>query len=226
MLTFIYLLATSTAVKWVFSQGQQLLYSTQNQLLPSTIHAFLCLGACARYDLLHMEDLLAVVKTQKRKQNEIEIVKDKKMHEYSDIIPLMPTVKSQNSAKSNPNLGLPQTTWFTLVPQLWSCLGLFGPPLVPWLWSHLGSLRPFSHSDYMTLYGLFHLDSIISFPLSLTYPTCIRIALRIQCLHHSDLQVLPPIYLPWILYLTTTWTSTFPEHAALGLQPLPCNCTI
>ena len=37
--------------------------------------------------------------------------------------------------------------------------------------SHLRWLRPLSHLDYMILYGLLHLDLIISLPLSLTYPS-------------------------------------------------------
>ncbi|KAG1790251.1 uncharacterized protein HD556DRAFT_1211168, partial [Suillus plorans] len=49
--------ATSTAVERVFSQAQQLLHFTCNRLAPSTIRAFLCLGARGRSDLLVMEDL-------------------------------------------------------------------------------------------------------------------------------------------------------------------------
>ncbi|KAG1717950.1 uncharacterized protein EDB91DRAFT_1067126, partial [Suillus paluster] len=55
------------AVECVFLQGQQLLHFTCNWLTPSTIGAFLCLGAWGRSDLLMMEDLLASVKSRKRK---------------------------------------------------------------------------------------------------------------------------------------------------------------
>lgn len=43
-----------------------------NRLVPSTILAFLCLGAWGKSDLLEMEDLLASVRSQKRRQDEIE----------------------------------------------------------------------------------------------------------------------------------------------------------
>ncbi|KIK32577.1 hypothetical protein CY34DRAFT_101161, partial [Suillus luteus UH-Slu-Lm8-n1] len=49
-----------------------------NRLAPSTIRAFLCLGAWGRSDLLVMEDLLASVRTQKRKRNEVEAEEDDK----------------------------------------------------------------------------------------------------------------------------------------------------
>jgi hypothetical protein len=52
------------------------LHFTRNWLSPSTIRAFLCLGAWGRCDLLYMEDLLAAVKTRKRKRDETEIVED------------------------------------------------------------------------------------------------------------------------------------------------------
>ena len=56
-----------------FSKGRQLLqHFTRNRLSPSTIHAYLGLGACGRGDLLHMEDLLAAVTSRKRKQSERE----------------------------------------------------------------------------------------------------------------------------------------------------------
>ncbi|KAG1733893.1 uncharacterized protein EDB91DRAFT_1057180 [Suillus paluster] len=70
--------ATSTAVERVFSQAWQLLHFTRNRLAPSTIRAFLCLGAWGRSDLLAMEDLLASVRSQKRKQNEVEAEEDDK----------------------------------------------------------------------------------------------------------------------------------------------------
>jgi hypothetical protein len=64
--------ATLTVVECVFSQGWQLLHFTRNRLTPSTICAFLCLGAWGRSDLLAMENLLASVKSRKRKRNEVE----------------------------------------------------------------------------------------------------------------------------------------------------------
>ncbi|KAL4064063.1 hypothetical protein V8B97DRAFT_2011168 [Scleroderma yunnanense] len=67
-----YLTATSTAVERVFSQGCQLLHFARNRLSPSTIRAYLCLGAWGRYDLFFMEDLLAAVTSRKRKQSEVE----------------------------------------------------------------------------------------------------------------------------------------------------------
>lgn len=72
-LDFLSVPATSTAVlERVFSQGRQLLHFTHNRLSPSTIRAYLCLGAWGRCDLLVMEDLLAAVTTRKRKQSERE----------------------------------------------------------------------------------------------------------------------------------------------------------
>ena len=49
----------------------------------------------------------------------------------------IPPVRSQNLTKSNPDLRLSQTTWFTWVPQLWSCLGILSPltsfpPQITW----------------------------------------------------------------------------------------------
>ena len=54
-----------------FSKEHQLLqHFTRNRLSPSTIRAYLCLGAWGRCDLLYMEDLLAAVTNRKRKQSE------------------------------------------------------------------------------------------------------------------------------------------------------------
>ena len=60
------------AVERVFSQGCQLLHFTRNQLSPSTIHAYLCLGAWGRCNLLVIEDLLAAITSWKCKQSERE----------------------------------------------------------------------------------------------------------------------------------------------------------
>jgi hypothetical protein len=69
-------MSPSSAPERVFSQGRQLLHFTRNRLAPSTIRAFLCLGAWGRSDLLATEDLLASVKSQKRKRNEVEAEAD------------------------------------------------------------------------------------------------------------------------------------------------------
>ena len=64
-----FVVATSTAVERVFSQGRQLLSFTRNRLRPSTIRAFLCLGSWGRNDLIFFEDVLAAVKgNSKRKR--------------------------------------------------------------------------------------------------------------------------------------------------------------
>ena len=55
-----------------FSQGRQLLHFTRNRLSPSSIRAFLCLGAWGRCDLLFMDDLLAAVTNRKRKREGME----------------------------------------------------------------------------------------------------------------------------------------------------------
>ena len=71
----------------------------------------------------------------------------------------------------------------------------------------------------MTFYGLPHLDSLVSLSCYLLNLTCTRLALRIQCLRHLDLWVLPPS-IPQILYLAVARTSTFSEHNAFGLRTL------
>jgi hypothetical protein len=73
----VYLIATSTAVERVFLQGHQLLLSTRNRLLASSIHVFLCLGSWGRNNLILFEDGLAAVKgnsKRKRKSSDIEIM--------------------------------------------------------------------------------------------------------------------------------------------------------
>ncbi|KAG1791780.1 uncharacterized protein BJ212DRAFT_1283686 [Suillus subaureus] len=53
----------STATADKRSSTAQLLHFTRNRLAPSTIRAFLCLGAWGRSALLAMEDLLASVRS-------------------------------------------------------------------------------------------------------------------------------------------------------------------
>jgi hypothetical protein len=61
-------IATSTGVERIFSQGRHLLHFTRNRLAPHSICAHLCLGSWARHDMLRWEDLLAAVKSKKRKR--------------------------------------------------------------------------------------------------------------------------------------------------------------
>jgi hypothetical protein len=60
--------ATSTAVERVFSQGRHLLHFTRNRLSPSSIRAYLCLGSWGRHGMLRTEDVLAAVRSRKRKR--------------------------------------------------------------------------------------------------------------------------------------------------------------
>ena len=62
------MVATSTAVERVFSQGRQLLSFTHNRLHPSSIRAFLCLGSWGRNDLILFEDVLAAVKANSKRK--------------------------------------------------------------------------------------------------------------------------------------------------------------
>jgi hypothetical protein len=64
------LVATSTAVERVFSQGRQLLSFTRNRLRASSIRAFLCLGSWGRNDLIFFEDVLAAVKAGSKRKRE------------------------------------------------------------------------------------------------------------------------------------------------------------
>jgi hypothetical protein len=59
------MVATSTAVKHVFLQGQQLLSFTCNHLLPSSIRAFLCLGSWSSNNLIGVEEVKAALKDKK-----------------------------------------------------------------------------------------------------------------------------------------------------------------
>lgn len=75
-------LATSTAVERVFSQGRQLLHFTRNRLSGSCIRSHLCLGSWFCNDMVGISELDSVVKgtSLKRKQSdkslssEIEVV--------------------------------------------------------------------------------------------------------------------------------------------------------
>ena len=66
-----FVVATSTAVECVFSQGRQLLSFTRNRLRPSAIRAFLCLGSWGCNDLICFEDVLAAVKGNSKRKHEV-----------------------------------------------------------------------------------------------------------------------------------------------------------
>jgi hypothetical protein len=55
------MLATSTAVERVFSQGQQLLYFTRNRLSPTLIQSSLCFDDWSRKDMVQMSDIIGVI---------------------------------------------------------------------------------------------------------------------------------------------------------------------
>ena len=72
-LTFL-LIATPTAVKYVFSQGHQLLSFTHNCLSASSICTHLCLGSWGCHNLISFEDVLAAVKGGfKGKQEDVDM---------------------------------------------------------------------------------------------------------------------------------------------------------
>ena len=76
LLLIVFLVATSTAVKRVFSQGHQLLSFTWNRLRASSICAFLCLGSWGCNDLIFFEDVLAAVKAglkRKREASDLDV---------------------------------------------------------------------------------------------------------------------------------------------------------
>ena len=60
--------ATSTAVKRVFSQGRQLLSYTRNRFSPSSIRSNICFGDWGRKDLVHMPDLVAALDGKLKKR--------------------------------------------------------------------------------------------------------------------------------------------------------------
>ena len=55
------ILATSTAVERVFSQGRQLLYFTRNRLSPALIRASLCFGDWSHKDMVYMSDIIGAI---------------------------------------------------------------------------------------------------------------------------------------------------------------------
>lgn len=55
------ILATSTSVERVFSQGRHLLPFTRNSLSSSSIRAFLCFGSWSRCSLVVFGDVLAAM---------------------------------------------------------------------------------------------------------------------------------------------------------------------
>jgi len=61
-------LATSTAVKRVFSQGRHILHFTQNQLSPSAIHAYLCLGSWACHGLVTTSDFVKAIQSESKRK--------------------------------------------------------------------------------------------------------------------------------------------------------------
>ena len=147
---------------------------------------------------------------------------------------------SVSYSRNWPSPTRPQTTLDHL-----RLLRLLRSPLVPWPWSHLRltqstldpptsvppritwiirTIRSFRLS--MTLYGLPHIDSIILLSCHSLNLTCTRLALRNPVSTPLRSSGTAPHSFLWILYLTTAWTSTFPEHAAFSLQTLPLYYTI
>ena len=61
-------LATSTAVKRVFSQGQQLLHFTRNRLSPSSIRATLCFGDWCCKSIVRMSDIVDAILCKGKKR--------------------------------------------------------------------------------------------------------------------------------------------------------------
>jgi len=70
------LVATSTAVESVFSQGRQLLSFTHSRLHPSSIRAFLCLGSWGCNDLILFEDILGAVKGNSKRKRKLSDLDD------------------------------------------------------------------------------------------------------------------------------------------------------
>ena len=56
------ILATSTAVECVFSQGRQLLYLTRSRLSGISIWALLCFGDWSRKDLIATSDVVEAIR--------------------------------------------------------------------------------------------------------------------------------------------------------------------
>ena len=64
------ILATSTAVERVFSQGRQLLHFTRNRLSGASIRSLLCFGDWSRKDLIATSDVVKAIRqgsSRKRK---------------------------------------------------------------------------------------------------------------------------------------------------------------
>ena len=140
-------------------------------------------------------------------------------------------VVSLNSTKSSPHRGLPRSTLdhsdYSVHPR--SRLGLLGLPLIPDIGPTSDHSDHSDHSVTRTKYDLlwttpFRLTCLVILSLTSPHMYVLGLPLEIQCLHCSDLWVLPP-FIP-ILYLPVAWTSTFSEHDAFGLQTLPFYCTI
>ena len=62
------ILATSTAVERVFSQGRQLLHFTRNRLSGVSIRSLLCFGDWSRKDLIATSDVVEAIRYSSRKR--------------------------------------------------------------------------------------------------------------------------------------------------------------
>ena len=62
------ILATSTAVERVFSQGRQLLHFTRNRLSGASIRSLLCFGDWSRKDLIATSDVVEAIRYSSRKR--------------------------------------------------------------------------------------------------------------------------------------------------------------
>ena len=80
LIVFVFIVATSTAVERVFSQGRQLLSFTRNRLAAQSIRSFLCLGSWGRHDLIIYDDVVAAVngnsKRKKKMETDVEIISE------------------------------------------------------------------------------------------------------------------------------------------------------
>ena len=124
-------------------------------------------------------------------------------------------VISLNSTKSSPDLG--PISGYSDYP--WSPTSV--PPRITWITWTIWLLRL-----SMTLYGLPHLDLIVSLSCYLLNLTCTRLALRDPVSMPLGSSGTAPHLFPRILYLAAARTSTFPKHTAFGLQTLPFYYTI
>ena len=62
------ILATSTAVERVFSQGRQLLHFTRNRLSGLSIRSLLCFGDWSRKDLIANSDIVDAIGYSNKKR--------------------------------------------------------------------------------------------------------------------------------------------------------------